>query len=304
MCCIEFERQSGRKINGMKYLIEAVDQSNESMMIDFLKKHEDYTLFLLGNYENYGLTLSESPYSGNYKVIRSPDGEIVGVFCLTKKGNLLIESTIREPVFEMVLSSCREEQLPLKGVLGRWSLCKPFWDYLKAQKIIEEETFISKETLYAVDLSTTPYEPHPNVRVLMQDDFIQWKLLRLDYLLESGVPNDLSDDQLLKGFLSKVERKITWGFFLEGKLVSIADLNAKALDLGQVGGVYTVPAFRQKGYSKAAMQQLVLDSKKNHSIRKLVIFTGEDNFSAQKLYQSLGVSQIGHFALLFGKSKN
>jgi predicted GNAT family acetyltransferase len=120
--------------------------------------------------------------------------------------------------------------------------------------------------------------------------------------MEEGVPNDLSDEQLFDIYLDKVRKKIIWGFFLQGKLVSIADLNAKALDLGQVGGVYTIPSFRMKGYSKSVMQQLLLDAKKLHSIRKLIIFTGEKNFAAQKLYNGLGVQHIGYFSLLFGRS--
>ena len=110
--------------------------------------------------------------------------------------------------------------------------------------------------------------------------------------------------RITQQFSEKAEKKITWGLFLENVLVSIADLNAKALDLGQVGGVYTVPSFRQRGYSKSVMRQLLLDAKELHKIRKLIIFTGEQNFPAQKLYNSLGVSQVGYFALLFGDTVN
>lgn len=59
-------------------------------------------------------------------------------------------------------------------------------------------------------------------------------------------------------FLTKQKKRISWGLFLDNILVSIADLNAKALDLGQVGGVYTTPSFRQKGCSRSVMRQLLL----------------------------------------------
>jgi hypothetical protein len=45
---------------------------------------------------------------------------------------------------------------------------------------------------------------------------------------------------------------------------------------------------------------MLSDIKKIHKIRKLIIFTGENNLAAQKLYASIGVKQVGHFALLFG----
>lgn len=287
----------------MVYSVETVSPSSQHEMLNFLKEHENYTLFLLGNFENYGAVLTDAPYSGNFKLIRSQD-KVVGVFCLTRKGNLLIETILQEPIFDIVLEDCHQESMPLKGVIGNWNFCGAFWEYLKAKKIIQKEIFTSKEILYSIDLYKHDFSSQPNVRLLTEADYIQWKPLRLDYLIEEGLPNDLTDKQLLDQFLEKVKKRIMWGLFLNNTLVSIADLNAKALDLGQVGGVYTVPSFRQRGYSRSVMQQLLLDAKELHKIRKLIIFTGEQNFPAQKLYNSLEVSQVGYFALLFGDAVN
>jgi GNAT superfamily N-acetyltransferase len=284
----------------MKYSVETVTPSSQKEMLNFLKEHENYSLFLMGNFENYGTKLTDAPYSGNFKLIRSHDG-VVGVFCLTRKGNLLIEATLKDPIFDIVLDACRQESIPLKGVVGNWSFCGPFWEYLKTKKIIKKEIITSKQNLYGIDLDQHNFLPEPNVRFLTGADFSQWKPLRRDYIIEEGFPNDLSDKQMLDMFSEKTHKKIAWGLFLNNTLVSIADLNAKALDLGQVGGVYTLPSLRQKGYSKSVMNQLLHDAKEFHKIRKVVIFTGDKNFPAQKLYTSLGVSQIGHYALLFGQ---
>jgi uncharacterized protein YegL len=132
----------------------------------------------------------------------------------------------------MVLDACHQEPMPLKGLVGNWNFCEPFWKYLKAKKIIQKEVFASGEILYSVDLYKHNFLPQRNVRLLTEVDYIQWKPLRLDYLIEEGVPNDLTDKQLFNQFLEKAEKKISWGLFLGNVLVSIADLNAKALDLG------------------------------------------------------------------------
>lgn len=243
----------------MRCSVENVTQFSQHEMLNFLKEHENYTLFLLGNFENYGAMLTDAPYSGNFKLIRS-QSQVVGVFCFTRKGNLLIETILQESIFDIVLDACYEESVPLKGIVGNWNFCGPFWEYLKIKKIIQKEIFTSKEVLYSIDLHKKDFLPQPNVRLLTEADYIQWKQLRLDYLIEEGVPNDLTDKQLLDLFLNKTRKKITWGLFLNNTLVSIADLNAKALDLGQVGGVYTMPSFRQRGYSKSVMKQLLLDA--------------------------------------------
>lgn len=282
------------------FSVEKVSSDTQEEMMAFLKRHENYSLFLMGNFENYGPTLAEAPYSGNFKLLRLSD-EIVCVFCLTKKGNLLIQSVIHEPIFDLVLASCIQESIPITGVVGDWNFCHLFWNFLKQKALIQSETFTSKEILYNLDLSAISYPLNHNVRVLIADDYNQWKPLRLAYLQEEGFPNDLNDEQLLEIFVDKCSEKIIWGYFLMDRLVSIADLNAKASDLGQLGGVYTDPNFRKKGYSQAVIHKLLSDVKSIHNIRKLIIFTGENNLPAQKLYESIGVKQVGYFALLFGK---
>ncbi len=284
----------------MQYSVERVTNATLQEMLRFLKIYENNTLFLLNNYESYGTILTEAPYSGNFKIIRS-NKEIVGVCCLVRAGTLLIETVLQETIFETLLEACQQESIPLKGLIGNWKFCAQFWKYLKANKIIQKEIFACKEILYSVELQHVDISTQQSVRFLTEEDYEQWKPLRVNYLEEEGIPNDLSDKQLLDAFLDKTRKKIAWGFFLNDSLVSIADLNAKALDLGQVGGVYTSPKFRRKGYSKAVMKQLLCDAKELHCIRKLIIFTKENNFAAQKLYTSLGATKVGHFALLSGQ---
>ncbi len=280
--------------------IENVTPSSQDKMLHFLKQRENFSLFLLGNFENYGATLSNAPYSGNFKLITSSD-QVIGVFCLTKLGNLLIETDAYESLFEPILTSCQEERIPITGLSGSWNFCYLFWKFLKEKKVVLEESFSSKATLYTIDISPHPRSFNSLTRLLSTEDYTKWKPLRLDYLKEERLPNHHTDDQLLELFIDKVEKKIIWGLFIEDQLISIAELNAKSLDLGQAGGVYTVPRFRQQGYARSMMQKLLCDVKHLHKIRKLIIFTDEKNTPAKRLYESLRGIHVGYFALLFSK---
>ncbi|MBA3236751.1 MAG: hypothetical protein H0T62_00170 [Parachlamydiaceae bacterium] len=110
----------------MQYTIEKVSHPSQLDMLNFVKEHEKFSLFLLGNLESYGATLTNAPFSGNYKLIRS-FGEIVAVFSLTRKGSLQIAATVLEPIFQTVLEACQEEAVFLTGVVGNWNFCGPFW---------------------------------------------------------------------------------------------------------------------------------------------------------------------------------
>ncbi len=285
----------------MEYKVEKVTQSSHKEVVDFLQLHENYSLFLLGNLEKYGARLSESPYSGNFKLIRSLDKKIVCVFCLTRRGSLLIQSTVYEPIFDIVLSACKEETMKILGVLGDWDICHRIWNFFQLSGVIQEETYFSKEVLYSVDVSQTSKVQEERVRLLDESDFMLWRPLRLAYNKEMRFPNISQEDQMFEEFRDKTRKKISWGLFIDEKLVSIADLNARAFDLGQVGGVYTDPNFRKRGLSKSVMRQLLSDVKTIHHLRKVIIFTDIGNISAQKVYESVHGKRIGYFGILFGR---
>lgn len=280
--------------------VEPFNESNLTEALSFLRQYENFSLFLLGNLEAHGPRLTTSPNSGNFKLIRL-DGKIIAVFCLTRRGNLLVQSTSSEDwVLEKILDAALEENLPILGLLGEWDFCGLLWALLKKRGIIRHESFISKEILYTVDLNKQNFPRNPYVRLLGVDDYSQWKPHRLEYLKEEGLPNDLSDEQLYGTFLEKVKAKISWGYFLDQELVAMAELNAKALDLGQVGGVYTAPVHRRNGFAQSVMRQLMKDARELHRIRKLIIFTGEANHPARRLYESLTPQLGGYYALMFG----
>jgi ribosomal protein S18 acetylase RimI-like enzyme len=283
------------------FTIEQVTERTLENTKSFLLGYEDSSMFLLGNLEAHGFTLTDAANSGNFRIVKNGE-RIVGVFCLTRRGNLLVQSEVADLIFEQVLSACSDDRLQIKGVLSEWDFAHKFWLCLRKKKIIQKENFMSKEVLYSLKLDGKSSRPDQKVRLLQESDFEQWKPLRLAYHVEEKIPNDLNEQQLRESYMDLVRSKTAWGYFLlGGELVSMGNLNAKAVGLGQIGGVFTTLRSRRKGFSKQTMLKLIEDSQSSHSIRKLLLFTGERNVAAQRLYQSLGFKRIGHYALLFGE---
>jgi predicted GNAT family acetyltransferase len=296
---LDSKQNIGGDIQSMRLSCETVTPESKGELICFLKKNEEYSLFLLSNLETYGLKLSNALYSGNFKILRKAN-EIIAAFCLTKKGTLLVQSIEQNDLIcEAIITACLEEKIPITGVLGKWEFAYALWNLLKQKKIIQKETFIEREVLYTLDVEKTTYLSEPGVRLLQPTDFDTWVKLRESYVEEMGFPRNTLEE-IRAEFFQKVAQQITWGLFLEGKLVAIADLNARFSNLGQLGGVYTIPEFRNRKLSTRLTRHLIHDIKAIHHIRKLIIFTGENNFAARKVYESLGISPYGHYALLFG----
>jgi len=91
-----------------------------------------------------------------------------------------------------------------------------------------------------------------------------------------------------------------WGLFEGEHLRSIASLNAAYATTGQVGGVYTTPEHRGRGLAASVIRTLMRDAVERHGLRTLILFTGETNAPARRVYEGVGFVPVGHFGLLFG----
>ena len=196
---------------------------------------------------------------------------------------------------------CLKEEISLKGVIGEWSLSIQIWNRLKSKKIISKETLNSKQILYKVSLNDQSYTKDKRVRLLRKEDFDQWKPLHYGFVKDLNSVHTLSEEGLKNQFQQQVSKKTTWGLFQNNELTSIAQLNAIAYNFCQLGGVYTLPNHRRKGYSRSVIEQVMMDSKELHECDTMILFTNDDNDKAIGLYKSLEVQRIGEYALLFGE---
>jgi GrpB-like predicted nucleotidyltransferase (UPF0157 family) len=109
--------------------VELLNESNAADAVSFLMDNENFSLFLLGNLEAHGPKLTSAPNSGNFKLIRC-DGKVVAVFSLTRRGNLVIQSSLTDDwIMEKILSASKEECLPILGLLGEWGFVRNFGIY-------------------------------------------------------------------------------------------------------------------------------------------------------------------------------
>ena len=254
-------------------------------------------MFLLGNLDVNGPRISPALNSGNFKMIEN-NSRVCAVFCLTRRTAILAEAGGRTEFAQTIVDACREEPIPIGGVMGEWRLAEAIWSILQSAPGFRE-VFASKEILQALDLShVTRPNPDSHVRHLAADDFEQWDRLSAGFCAEEGIPLHGTPDERGRLFRRSAEARRWWGYFEDDRLVAMACLNAVYKRLGQIGGVYTLPERRGFGFSKATMNALLADSVQVHGLERLILFTGEHNEAARHIYKTLGFSTIGDFALL------
>ncbi len=281
-------------------LIEPVGPKNKIQMLEYLNVNEDTSQFLINNFKDHGPNLTAHPNSGNFKLLLKGN-EVQGVFCLTKRGNLLAQTSGNYA--SEVLSDIESESIELNGFVGDWTSIEPIWESHKSEKSNVEASFYSKEILYSYPLSgdDPKLAQDKRVRLLVASDYEQWEPMSVAYLKELGLSDQLSDEEKRNSFDAGTAKKEWWGLFENGELVSRAALNSNGDDIGQVGGVFTPKELRKKGLAKATMFHMLYDCLHTHGHRKSILFTGETDIPAQKLYESMGYKKVGSFALIFIK---
>jgi predicted GNAT family acetyltransferase len=114
------------------------------------------------------------------------------------------------------------------------------------------------------------------------------------------LPREPTLEERRTRFVGSARQGLWWGAFEGTDLHSVAALNAIHGPMGQVGGVYTGKSRRGQGLASATMRQLSADASQVHHLSRLVLFTGEDNRAARRLYESLGFQERGAYGLLLG----
>ena len=86
----------------------------------------------------------------------------------------------------------------------------------------------------------------------------------------------------------------------DGRIVAKAGTNAQGFHWFQIGGVYTLPAYRNKGLAAAAVAHLI----NTHSAEAhgFALFVKTANTAALRVYEKLGFEQCGLFRMSYWKA--
>ena len=88
-----------------------------------------------------------------------------------------------------------------------------------------------------------------------------------------------------------VRKNPTYGVFPDERLVSYASSFLQLPQVWMIGGVYTHPEFRNKGYATLATSAVTEEAL--NSAENAALFVGSDNHPAIRVYEKIGYKKIG-----------
>jgi len=266
----------------------------------FLLANADSSMFLRSNARIAGLTDRGQPYQATYAAAFER-GQIAAVAAHAWTGVILVQAPGHlEAVVRLAVIRSRR---PVVGVNGPWA------QVVAARAVLGLDLvpamLDSHEILYALELARLI------VPEALADGRLRCRRMRGDEInLVAGWRVDYAREMRSRPdtpALPISSRLETERLHAEGRAFVIVDpadrplafsaFNAALPDAVQVGGVWTPPAGRSRGYARAAVAGSLLDARAG-GVRRGVLFTGQDNRPAQRAYEALGFLPVGDYGLL------
>jgi RimJ/RimL family protein N-acetyltransferase len=272
---------------------------DESELARFLAERPDTTMFLRGNLRAVGLLDGAERYQGSYAA--AFDGErIVGAAAHYWNGNLVLEAPLA--LGEVVACAVAASGRSVRGILGPWSQVV---EARASLGLVSAPTQLdSQEQLYALRLASLQVpvalaEGHVGCRPPLSDELD----LVTDWAIAYGIetlqePEEPDQRAAARNRIETAQAEgRQWVLEAAGRPVAYTAFNAVLPDCVQIGGVFTPPALRGRGYARCAVAGSLLEARER-GVRRSVLFTQADNHPAQSAYHALGYRRVGDYGLV------
>jgi uncharacterized protein len=264
----------------------------------FLSAHAETTMILRSNLLRGGIVDHGKTFQGTYVGAFVGDA-LEGVAALYWNGNVVLAGGS----YVTALVEMLGERAPggFRGILGT------------AREVAEAQTWAAvrfgvpirkehHEILYAlslVDLVVPGALSRLTARTPRDDEtslVLDW---RMAYVAELSDVRDTPEERVRQTELvDAFHREAHDVLLFDGDTpVAYSGFNAEVADMVQVGGVFTPPSLRGRGYARAAVAASLVAAR-SRGAHRAILFTGNDNLPAQRAYVSLGFRPIGDYALV------
>lgn len=278
---------------------------DESAVKDFLFREPEKAMFLCANFLRGGLVYEGRPFQGIYGAVFDADGGVSGVVALNWNGILMARAPegVPGPLLREIFSKAQENGIALSWLMGPD-------DESEAARLalgIEDEKISCNkdETLFRLDLSRLVLPPHhddPALRIRKPriEDLDLLSAWRYAYEIESlGSP---ASEETQSGARENAVRQIESGDFWilehEDVPVSFGGFNARLPEIVQLGGIWTPPEYRSRGYARILIAKFLQEAREQ-GVGQAVLFTMTPE--AMRAYRALGFEAFGKYRLTFLK---
>ena len=281
--------------------IRVLGAADDAAMRAFLAPRATSSMFLLSNSRAAGMVDEGKPFQATY--VGAFEGDQLaavaahcwnGVLLVQAPAELVSPNTVRALAHAALANSGRT----IAGFSG------PADQVAVARRAFELPTpaLDEVEALYALALANLRVPDalargEVTCRRPRDDEHAQLAVWRRAYHLESlgSADSNALAAKAAREIADLVSFGTVWVLEDAGAVVAMTAFNARIPDMVQVGGVYTPPALRGRGYARCAVAGSLLDAR-GDGVERAILFT--KNAAAARAYEAIGFARIGDYALV------
>jgi uncharacterized protein len=278
--------------------LRSLERGDEAALERFLAAHADSSMFLRSNLRRAGIVYHgaafEAVYVGCFTL-----GRLTGVAAHCWNGMVLMQAEAEIEALGAALLDVSGR--PVTGIMGPLQQVRETRSALGMDDVACQ--IDSTEELYALALDELVVPPalrdgHVRGR---RPERVEAPLLaawRYDYSV--AALNSVPGNALRQRCEREVEiLPLDWQFMLvdAADIVAYAAFNAALPEVVQIGGVWTPPERRGRGYGRAVVAGSLLAARED-GVQRAVLFTGAHNVAAKRAYAALGFRRVGDWGLV------
>lgn len=263
----------------------------------FLAEHRDTSMFMRSNARRAGLEYHGAPFEAHY-MGAFRDGRLVSAVAHGWNGVVQLQAPL--DTAELARACVALSGRTVEGITGptdqvRTARVALGLEAVKASLEGDERFYVLglRDLRIPTALATGQLvcrAPLPEERGLL----VAW---RMAYDLEVLGARDTPEQRRRSAsFLDgQIADGHAWVAVVDGQPVSLAAFNAALPDIVQLGGIYTPPELRGRGYAKAACAAALMWAR-DRDVARAVLFTANPN--AERTYGALGFERSGDYSLI------
>ncbi|WP_430449574.1 GNAT family N-acetyltransferase [Rhodophyticola sp.] len=263
--------------------------TDRDAITDFLSRHILSSMFPLSNLTRYGMG-GGHPHATRFWVIRRA-GRITDVLGLTGSGMVLPQCPT-EPwqAARDTLSGAR-----VTGIVGAADQVRPLSEALGLSR--HKMSISADEPQYALDLERLVIPDGPGrlipATAAHLPVLLDWRAAyQMETLGQSAETARVDAASTVSGWIEEGSHMI----LTDGKdPLALTGINASAMSVVQVGGVYTPPALRRRGHARRAVALHLAQLRDAGRADRATLFAASE--AAARAYITIGFHHIGTFTI-------
>lgn len=277
--------------------VRILGPGDEAALETFLLRHADSSLFLRSNLRAAGLVDRGAPLQATYAAAWT-GAAIVAVAAHCWNDNLLLQAPVHAAA--VARAAVTHTRRPVQGLLGPWEQIVAARHALGLTTAATVKN--SREELFSLPLNALVVPAilasgQVTCRRSQPADLELLAAWRVAYAQEAlGEPDHPGQLDTARAAIEQAHREDrSWVLDEGGQIVAYSAFNAQLPDTVQIGGVYTPPALRNRGYARAVVAGSLIVAR-GAGTGRAVLFAEAP--AAKAAYVALGFRVVGEYGLI------